>query len=167
MAGIVKTSIILFVGAGIGAGAALMWTHSQPDIKSAITIPAEARTSDGRLAIYLSPDEQDHISAEMLDFLRGVQTITYGFAEQDRALIGETAAHLSKGAGDPIGRSIRQKVPTSFRQLSQELRGEFGTLADMSANAPLNDLQYQFSNTTSRCAACHGSYSVVETSSKP
>ena len=98
----------------------------------------------------------------MIAFLQGLQTASYALADSDRDLLLETAQDISKGAGEPIGRTIRQKVPAPFREMSQTVRHEFGALADMANEAPVGNLQLQFSTILSGCAACHGSYAVVE-----
>lgn len=123
---------------------------------------ASERTLDGRIAVSLKAEERAHVRGEMLAFLQGIQTATYAIAESDRPLLGETAVDLSKGAGDPTGQTIRQKVPPTFREMSQSVRREFGVLANMAEEASFPELQQQLSTVMNGCVACHGSYGVVE-----
>ena len=123
---------------------------------------AETHAQDGRLLVFLSAPERAHVRQEMLAFLQGVQTVSYTIADADRDLLEVTASRLSRGAGDPVGKTMRQKVPPPFREMSQNVRREFGTLATMADEASFVDLQLQLSATLSGCSACHGSYSVAE-----
>lgn len=162
----------LFFIIGLLVGGTLIYALSPNESPSdqrdhATTASFPERVPDGRLAIYLTPDEQDHISAEMLAFLQGVHAISAGFAEDDRLLIKETALDLSQGAGDGMGRAMREKLPGPFRQLGQELRGDFAALATDADSLAAPELQQAFSDALGRCVACHGSYSVVEVETFP
>jgi hypothetical protein len=120
------------------------------------------RTTDGRLAIYLTPDEQDHISEEMIALLNGVQGLSAAIASEDRQLIEETAAELSGGTGSEAGRSVNRKLPQSFRQIGQALRQDFGRMATEADTAKFVDLHLDLSDAMGRCIACHGTYGIVE-----
>lgn len=152
------TSILLLgVGVFAGALATLAWTKSSaPPVEPEMA--EQAHIEDGRTVIAFTTEEREHIRSEMLAFLQGAQSISYGLAEQDRILIVEAARELSGGAGDPIGASIRAKAPEGFISLSRGLRSDFGELATLSETADFANLQLQFSATISRCVACHGTY---------
>lgn len=166
MATLTQTLAVGVIGALAGCGItylAMTGAHSTEAEPTIITPqPMAERTGDGRLAVYLTGEERAHVREEMIAFLQGVQTASYALADSDRDLLQETAQDLSRGAGEPIGRTIRQKVPAPFRGMSQTVRSEFGALADMADEAPIADLQLQFSTIVSGCVACHGSYAVVE-----
>ena len=152
------TSILLLgVGVLAGALATLAWTKSAAPTAEP-EMAEQAHIEDARTVIAFTTEERQHIRSEMLAFLQGVQSISYGLAEQDRILIGEAARELSRGAGDPIGASIRAKAPEGFVGLSRGLRSDFGDLAALSETADFAELQLQFSATMSRCVACHGTY---------
>ncbi|MEL6955669.1 MAG: hypothetical protein AAFO88_03415 [Pseudomonadota bacterium] len=154
-----RLSPFLLLGVGVVAGiaATLAWTHQGTQQLTTDT-PETAYFEDGRTPIAFTTEEREHIRSEMLAFLQGAQSISYGLAEQDRRLIGEAARELSPGAGDPIGASIRAKAPEGFVSLSRGLRRDFGELAVLSEFADFPDLQLHFSATVSRCVACHGTY---------
>ena len=145
----------------VGIAAALAWPHQRPSQATPDTVDL-ARGEDGRTAIGFTIAEREHIRSEMLAFLQGAQSISYGLAEQDRALIGEAARELSRGAGDPIGAGIRAKAPEGFVSLSRGLRSDFRNLAALSETGDFADMQFQFSATMSRCVACHGTYRSAE-----
>ncbi|MEL6752942.1 MAG: hypothetical protein AAFO57_02860 [Pseudomonadota bacterium] len=152
-----RLSSVLLLGVVAGVAATLAWTHQGTPQLTTVT-PETAYFEDGRTPIAFTTEEREHIRSEMLAFLQGAQSISYGLAEQDRRLIGEAARELSPGAGDPIGASIRAKAPEGFVSLSRGLRSDFGQLATLSDTADFSDLQLQFSATMSRCVACHGTY---------
>lgn len=150
---------ILLLGVGVLAGAlaTLAWTKSSAPLAEP-EMAEQAHIEDARTPIAFTTEERDHIRSEMLAFLQGAQSISYGLAERDRILIGEAARGLSRGAGDPVGAGIRAKAPEGFVSLSRGLRTDFGELAALSETADFSDLQFQFSATMSRCVACHGTY---------
>jgi mono/diheme cytochrome c family protein len=166
MATLTQTLAVSVIGALAGCGITYVAMTGAHSTKAEPTInapqPLAERTEDGRLAVYLTAEERAHVREEMIAFLQGVQTASYALADSNRDVLRETAQDLSKGAGEPIGRTILQKVPAPFREMSQTVRREFGALADMADEAPVAELQLQFSTILSGCAACHGSYAVVE-----
>jgi hypothetical protein len=131
-------------------------------IEPSVTAPVSELIDDGRVAVYLTGQERNDIRGEMLAFLQAVQTFSYALADEDRDTLAETVRAVSTGAGEPIGRAIHEQVPVPFRETSQGARRGFGALADMADNVRFDQLQFQFSNIISRCAACHGSYGVIE-----
>lgn len=166
MATSTRTLVVGFIGALAGCGITYIIMIGTPSTKAGPSIlapqPMAERSEDGRLAVYLTAEERAHVRKEMIAFLQGVQTASYALADSDRDLLAETARDLSTGAGEPIGRIIRQKVPAPFREMSQTVRSEFSALADMDDEAPVADLQLQFSTILSGCVACHSSYAIVE-----
>jgi len=126
------------------------------------TAPRPERATDGRLALYLTADERGHVSAEMLQFLQGVQTISAAVSDEDRETIQATADNLRRGNGQGMG--VQMKAPDGFRQIGQSLRQEFGSIADMSLTSDMTDIQQSLSDAMTNCVACHGTYTVVEVS---
>ena len=154
----------LIVGALMGGGLAFTVMTRSPEpsrVETDQQVRAE-RLPDGREAIYLSPDEQDHVSAQMRAYLQGLQTLSGAILNEDRALIAETALDLSMGAGDATGRAINQKVPPAFRQLGKDLRGDFAAMSQGAPQMPLEEVQALMAQSLTRCVACHGSYGVVQ-----
>lgn len=150
--------LVVAIAAVTGACLAIAWgshamAHSKDD--------AALEVSSERIVLRLNAEQRAHISTEMLDFLEGLQTLSYALAEEDRVLIETTASELSHGAGKPIGRSILKTVPPAFRQTARGLRTSFSELSDAAEHAPLADLQLQVSTIIAHCSACHSAYAVV------
>jgi len=155
----------LALGALIGAsGVHLLVSDSLSDTPASGTPASDAPKAapsgfDGRIAIALLPEERLHVRGEMLDFLRGVQALSDATLSEDRDTIRDVARSLRRGDGS--GRSIRQKVPDGFREISRGLRGDFAAIADMADTADMPEIQRALSDSLNRCAACHGTYHAV------
>ena len=166
----VRTALgLLVVGALMGSGLAFTVTTRSPEpsrVETEQEFRAE-RLPDGREAIHLNSDEQDHVSAQMRAYLQGLQTLSGAILDEDRALIAETALGLSIGADDATGRAINQKVPRAFRQLGKDLRGDFAAMSQGASQMPLEEVQALMAQSLSRCVACHGSYGVVQDAPGP
>jgi len=150
----------LGLGVLIGAGAMHQFggpSEAQPPATD--TYGTAAPVVDERIAIPLLPEERLHVRGEMLKFLNGVQAISDATLRQDRETIGDVAGSLRRGDGS--GRSIRQKVPDGFREISRGLRRDFGTIADMADTASMPEIQRALTDSLSRCSACHGTYRAV------
>jgi hypothetical protein len=150
----------IFFGLIMGVGLMrFMSTHDDLSELAADTARPE-RTADGRIALYFTADDRAHISAEMLGFLQGLQTISAATAEADRETIRDTAGALRRGDGQ--GQAVQQKSPEGFRVIGRSLRQDFGAISDMAMTADMEEIQLFVSDAMGKCAACHGSYKAVE-----
>ena len=149
---------------GLVMGVGLMrFVSTQNDLTELAAETARPeRTADGRIALYYTEADRAHISAEMLAFLQGVQTISAALPEEDRETIGETADALRRGNGQ--GMAVQMKSPDGFRAIGRSLRQDFGAIADMSDAADMAEIQMTLSDALTKCTACHGSYKAVEVS---
>ncbi len=150
----------IFFGLIMGVGLMrFVSTHEDLSDLAAETARPE-RTADGRLALYLTADDRTHVSAEMLDFLQGLQAIEAAIAEEDRETIRDVAGGLRRG--NRQGQAVQAKAPEGFRAMGQSMRQEFGAISDMAMTTEMGDLQLAVSGIIGQCAACHGSYKAVE-----
>ncbi len=166
---------LLLMGAAIGHFIAgqLESRASRPAVEALAAEPAEGEATGpwvedaegargGRIVVSLTADEREHISGEMLAFLQGVQQIGEASLVGDRETIATVADGLRRDAGSAAGRSIQQKAPEGFTQMSRMLRQDFGAISDMAMTVPMPDVQQALFDTMVKCASCHGSYGVVE-----
>lgn len=150
----------IFFGLIMGVGLMrFISTHQELDELATETARPE-RTADGRIALYYTAEDRMHISAEMLGFLQGLQTISGAIAEEDRETIRDAAGALRRGNGQ--GQAVQLKSPEGFRVLGRSLRQDFGTMSDMAMTADMDELQLVVSDAMGKCVACHGSYKAVE-----
>jgi hypothetical protein len=150
----------IFFGLIMGVGLMrFMSTHEDLSELAAETARPE-RTPDGRLALYFTADDRAHISAEMLGFLQGLQTIEAAIAEEDRETIRDVAAGLRRGNGQ--GQAVQANAPDGFRSIGQSMRQDFGDISGIAMTAEMDEIQLSVSGIMGKCAACHGSYKVVE-----
>ena len=150
----------IFFGLIMGVGLMrFISTHQELD-ELATEMARPERTADGRIALYYTAEDRMHISAEMLGFLQGLQTISGAIAEEDRETIRDAAGALRRGNGQ--GQAVQLKSPEGFRVLGRSLRQDFGTMSDMAMTADMDELQLVVSDATGKCVACHGSYKAVE-----
>nr|WP_321361473.1 hypothetical protein [uncultured Hyphomonas sp.] len=150
----------IFFGLIMGVGLMrFMSTHEELDELAAETARPE-RTADGRIALYYTAEDRMHLSAQMLGFLQGLQTISGAIAEEDRETIRDAAGALRRGNGQ--GQAVQLKSPEGFRVLGGSLRQDFGTMSDMAMTADMDELQLMVSDAMGKCVACHGTYKAVE-----
>jgi len=160
--------VSIFFSVVISAVLASAGTYALTQTGSAPTPEAQSEaipSLDQRIAIYLNQDEQFHVRDEMLGFLNGLAEINEGILAEDRELIRQVADRLR--VGDGSGRSIRQKAPEGFVQISRALRTDFGSIADTAMDADFDELQALTSSTLYRCSACHGTYRVIPERLRP
>ncbi|HPF24298.1 MAG TPA: hypothetical protein PK417_12505 [Hyphomonas sp.] len=152
----------IFFGLIMGVGL-MRFLKTQDDLTELAAETARPeRTADGRIALYYTAADRAHVSAEMLAFLQGIQTIQSAALQEDRETIAATADALRRGNGQ--GQAVQMKSPEGFRKIGQSLRQDFGSIADMSGTADMADIQIALGDAMTKCAACHGSYKAVEVS---
>ena len=160
-----KTLVVfgwIFFGLIMGVGLMRFISTNDDLTELAAETARPERTADGRIALYYTAEDRTHISAEMLGFLQGLQTISGAVAEDDRETIRDAAGALRRGNGQ--GQAVQAKSPEGFRQIGRALRQDFGDIADMAETADMSDIQITLGNALAKCAACHGTYKAVEVS---
>ncbi len=160
--------VSILISVAIGAALASAGTYALTRTEPSLTPQAQTEATpnlDERIAIYLNQDENAHVREEMLGFLSGLAEINEGILAEDRELIRQSADRLR--VGDGSGRSMRQKAPEGFVQISRALRTDFGTIADTAMDAEFDELQALTSNTLYRCSACHSTYQVLPERLRP
>ncbi|MEZ5998156.1 MAG: hypothetical protein R3B98_05630 [Hyphomonas sp.] len=150
----------IFFGLLMGVGL-MRFMSTQNDLNELVETSARPeRTADGRIALYFTADDRAHVSAEMLGFLQGIQTLSGAIAAEDRETIHEAADALRRGDG--TGQAVQQKAPEGFRTIGRSLRQDFGAIADMAETAGMPEILDVLAGAQSKCVSCHGSFKAVE-----
>ncbi|RAN39916.1 hypothetical protein [Hyphomonas sp. GM-8P] len=150
----------IFFGLIMGIGL-MRFVSTQEDLSELAAETARPeRTADGRLALYFTADDRSHVSAEMLGFLQGLEAIETAIAEEDRQTIRDVTDGLRRGNGQ--GQAVQAKAPDGFRAIGQSMRQDFSDISGMAMTAEMGEIQLAVSGIMGKCAACHGSYKVVE-----
>ena len=150
----------IFFGLIMGVGLMRFMSTNDDLSELAAETARPERTADGRIALYYTADDRAHISAEMLGFLQGLQTISGAIADEDRETIRDAAGALRRGNGQ--GQAVQLKSPEGFRVLGRSLRQDFSDISDMAMTAEMDEIQLAVSSAMGKCVACHGSFKAVE-----
>ncbi|WP_286019394.1 hypothetical protein [Candidatus Venteria ishoeyi] len=116
-------------------------------------------STDGRMAIHLTPAERDLVLTEMRAFLESIQKITQGIADNDMKLVVEYAKKVGAAAQGEVPGSLIGKLPIAFKRLGFDTHTKFDQLA-MDAES-LGDGAYalkQLTELMQNCVACHAGH---------
>jgi hypothetical protein len=119
------------------------------------------KATDGRTEILLTDNERNLVLAEMRAFLSSVQQINQGIAENNMALVAETARKSGKAAQAVMPGALMGKLPLPFKKLGGDTHAKFDQLA-MDAN-DLGDRDHalqQLSTLMENCVNCHAAYRI-------
>jgi len=150
----------IFFGLIMGVGLMRFMSTNDDLSELAAETARPERTADGRIALYYTAEDRMHLSAEMLGFLQGLQTISGAIADEDRETIRDAADALRRGNGQ--GQAVQLKSPEGFRVLGRSLRQDFSDISDMAMTAEMDEIQLAVSSAMGKCVACHGSFKAVE-----
>ena len=150
----------IFFGLIMGVGLMRFMSTNDDLSELAAETARPERTADGRIALYYTAEDRMHLSAEMLGFLQGLQTISGAIADEDRETIRDAAGALRRGNGQ--GQAVQLKSPEGFRVLGRSLRQDFSDISDMAMTAEMDEIQLAVSGAMGKCVACHGSFKAVE-----
>jgi hypothetical protein len=118
-------------------------------------------SSDGRLAILLTPGERDMVLGEMRSFLASVQQITQAISEDELDKAVEAAKKSGMAAQGAVPGSLIGKLPMEFKKLGFDTHSKFDQLAmdtkDLGdGSQTLSGLATLMQN----CVACHAAYRI-------
>ena len=116
-------------------------------------------SSDGRLAIQLTPDERDLVLAEMRAFLESVQLITQAIASKDFVAIAKAAEAVGQVAQQDVPGTLVGKLPLEFKQLGFDTHAKFTQLSlDAKQLGDEEHTLEQLGTLLQNCVACHASF---------
>ena len=114
---------------------------------------------DGRTAVILEPAERQAVLGEMRILLETTQTIVEALANEDLAIVEESARAVGKAAISTMDFKLRAKLPLDFKKLGFGTHYAFDDIADMAkAKAPVKQIQIKLADTMNNCIACHASF---------
>ena len=114
---------------------------------------------DGRTAVILEPAERQAVLGEMRILLETTQTIVEALANEDLAMVEESARAVGKAAISTMDFKLRAKLPLDFKKLGFGTHYAFDDIADMAkAKAPVKQIQIKLADTMNNCIACHTSF---------
>jgi len=117
--------------------------------------------SDGRTTIHLSSAERDMVLTEMRAFLANTQQITKAIADDDMALVIESAKKSGMAAQGAVPGSLVGKLPMAFKKLGFDTHSKFDQLAmDTQDMEDGNTALAQLSTLMQNCVACHATYRI-------
>ncbi|MCP4488937.1 MAG: hypothetical protein GY820_16745 [Gammaproteobacteria bacterium] len=118
-------------------------------------------STDGRLAIQLSPAERDLIFQEMRTFLASIQQITQGISENNMQLVADSARIVGKAAQAAVPSTLMGKLPVEFKRLGFDTHTQFDQLAlDADDLGDGGHSLSQLSTLQQNCVACHAAYRI-------
>lgn len=127
-------------------------------INNTATLAAEA---DTRTQIRLSPQHQALVSAEMQQFLAGLQQISDALAREDMTAVARVARSLGTSMSQHMPAELKQALPPGFRKHGHAVHSSFDQLAlDAESLGDVSHSLSQLSETLSGCAGCHGVYRI-------
>ena len=120
-----------------------------------------APSSDGRLALQLTPAERDFVLFEMRTFLNSVQKITDGVLKKDFELIATSAKEVGATAQNIMPGTLVGKLPLAFKQLGFDTHTRFDQIAlDAEQLGDEEHTLTQLSELMQNCVACHATYRI-------
>ena len=125
------------------------------------------KTAGGRVAVLLEPGERALMLTEMRAFVAGLQVMSDALSRDDMKGVAEAARKMGTASARDVPLSMLGKLPLGFKTLAFGVHGGFDSIADDAATigTPKHTLG-QLSGVLQKCAACHGSYQVKDTTTK-
>ena len=121
-------------------------------------------SSDGRMAILLTPGERDMVLGEMRSFLASVQQITQAISEQELDTVVEAAKASGMAAQGAVPGSLIGKLPLEFKKLGFDTHSKFDQLAmDTQDLGDGNHALAGLATLMQNCVACHAAYRIEAT----
>ncbi|HDP89738.1 MAG TPA: hypothetical protein ENN42_07270 [Thioalkalivibrio sp.] len=123
--------------------------------------PHMADDPDRRAVIPMNPAGRDVVLAEMRMFLKGVQQIAAGLADDDIETAAAAARSLGLGMAETVPPEVAQQLPMEFRQLGRATHADFDQIAmDLEAMGDSRHALRQLGDTLNKCVACHATWRI-------
>jgi hypothetical protein len=114
---------------------------------------------DGRTSVLLQRGERDFVLEEMRQLLVATRGINQGLAQDDRALIAQSARSIGMAAAHDAAPTLLAKLPLDFKRLAMPLHQGFDELAAAAEHGePLPALHNRLIEQMDRCIACHAAF---------
>lgn len=122
---------------------------------------AVAPSSDGRIAILLTPGERDLVLAEMRAFLASTQTILSAAAQGELAPAVAAARQVGAQAQTGVPASLMGKLPIEFKTLGLATHRAFDQLAlDAQDLGDPDQTLEALAEILAKCVGCHAAYRI-------
>ena len=123
-------------------------------------IAGETQSTDGRLDLKLTPEEQTVFLADMRNMLASIQGVMQGIGESDRERIASAASQSGNRMARATPASIRAKTPQAFRDIGGPTHMLFEELAVRAETDDMESLARDTSKLMNQCMACHATFRV-------
>ena len=119
------------------------------------------QSEDGRATFEVTSSEAAHIRGDMRRFLNSLQQISQGLAEDNMAMVAETAKQIghSNKHGAPV--TLMAKLPADFRKLGFATHSGFDEIAAKAEAGDKEAVIGLLASTTKNCVACHESFGIT------
>ncbi len=115
--------------------------------------------ADGRQAVGLTPDESDHILAEMRGLLAAAAEIAGALARNDTGAIARIAAPVGMAATAAEPPILLAKLPLDFKRMGMQVHAGFDAIAaEAKAGASTQKLTGLLAEQLHTCVTCHAGY---------
>jgi redox-regulated HSP33 family molecular chaperone len=116
-------------------------------------------SSDGRVAIVVTPANRDLVLEEMRGLLEAVQTIIVANNAGDLTTVAIAGRKVGRVNMDPQSAEFAARLPMEFRKLGMDTHLRFDELAqDAEQFESTEHVSQQLGELTANCVACHRAY---------
>ena len=118
-------------------------------------IAGEKAKIDNRISLNLTASEKNEFLSEMRQMLVSIQGIVSGIGDEDRELIIRYARYSGNRMARSTPKSIREKLPQSFKEIGGPTHMMFEELAIRAETDDMDMLTIQTGKLMKKCVSCH------------